>query len=257
MAKKHICYITIILLVVIILFLCWNLFLLHDKNVILKNNLDAKNADCVLLTDINSCISNELELVKNELEETKNKLKEANNKLEETNNELLSVKNELEEVKKENLQWVNKYNQYPEATIAWLYMTEELEWGDVVAAGIIGNMMSECGGQTLNLNWSSNGGSGYGLAQWIGGRRDSIKAKYGETPTVVEQIEFIRDELYGTNGVRKQVTDWQRELILNATSPEQCATEFARWFERPASRDYSVRQSNAAKAYAYFCDVNE
>ena len=240
MIKKCICCITIILMVTIILFLCWNLFLLRNKNIVLKNEIDTTNAECALLIDKNASISTELESANNELKSLKN--------------ELASVKKELEEVKKENLQWSSKYNKYPAATIAWIYMTEELGWGDIVAAGIMGNMMAECGGQTLTLNWDSNGSSGYGLIQWIGSRRISIKARYGELPTVVEQIEFVKDELYGTNGVTQQVTDQQRELILNATSPEQCAAEFARWFERPASSNYSIRQSNAAKAYAYFCE---
>jgi hypothetical protein len=226
----------IILMVIAILLLCRNLVLLKNENTMLKNELGTTNAECALLVDTNSSISNELDSVKNELEE---------------------IEKELEEVKKENLQWSGKYNRYPEATIAWIYMTEELGWSNVVAAGIIGNMMAECGGQTLSLDWDSNGSSGYGLIQWIGGRRTSIKAKYGELPTVVEQLEFVKDELYGTNGVTQQVTDRQRELILNASSPEQCAAEFARWFERPASSDYSVRKSNAAKAYAYFCATNQ
>lgn len=240
MEKKYICCIALILMVIIILFLCWNLFLLHDKNITLENELEATNAESVSLANTNSSISKELESAKNELESMKN--------------ELESVKKELEAVKKENLQWSSKYNQYPAATIAWIYMTEELKWSDAVAAGILGNMMAECGGQTLALDWDSNGSSGYGLIQWIGARRASIKAKYGELPTVVEQIEFVKDELYGTNGVTQQVSNQQRELILNAATPEQCASKFARWFERPASSDYSVRRSNAARAYAYFCE---
>ena len=225
------------------LFLCDNLFLLKNKNTMLENELDVKNAEYIALTDTNSSISKELEETKNELESVKNNLE--------------SIKNELVEVKKENLQWSGKYNQYPTATIAWIYMTEELGWSDVVAAGIIGNMMAECGGQTLTLDWDIDGFNGYGLIQWVGNRYTSIKEKYGKTPTIVEQIEFIKDELYGTNGVTQQVTDEQRNLILNATSPEKCATEFAIWFERPAYNNYGVRRSNAAKAYAYFCDANE
>jgi hypothetical protein len=225
-----------------ILFLCWNLFLLKNKNTILQNELDSTKADYAILIDTNSLISNELKSAKNELEEVKDTLEK--------------VKNELEEVKKENLKWSSKYNQYPYATIAWIYMTEELGWSDAVAAGIMGNMMSECGGQTLKLNWDDDGGS-YGLIQWIGGRRKSIKEKYGEKPNVIEQIEFVKDELYGTNGVTQQVTNKQRELILNATSPEECAAYFAKWFERPASSNYSRRQANAVKAYTYFCDINK
>lgn len=242
MTKRQI-YCTTIILMVVILFLCWNLFLLQGENAILKNELGEAKENCTLLADTNSTISKDFESVKEELKSVEDELEE--------------VKTELKEVKNENLKWSAKYNQYPAATIAWIYMTEELGWSDAVAAGIIGNMMSECGGQTLTLVWDSNSGSGYGLIQWIGNRRASIKEKYGETPTVIEQIEFVKDELYGTNGVTQQVTDKQRDLILNAASPEQCAAEFARWFERPASNNYSTRQSNAIKAYKYFCDVDE
>lgn len=41
-------------------------------------------------------------------------------------------------------------------------------YSDPVIAGILGNMMAECGGQTLDLQWWIYGGRGryYGLCQW-------------------------------------------------------------------------------------------
>ena len=240
MTRKYTFFMAIILMLFSIFILCWNLVLFQDENNMLKNELNTTKAKCAELADINSSVTGELESVKNELNEVKN--------------EFEKVQNELEEIKKENSKWSGKYDQYPAATVAWIYMTEELKWSDAVAAGILGNMMSECGGQTLTLDWDDNDDSGYGLIQWIGDRRISIKAKYGETPTVIEQLEFVKDELYGTNGVTQQVTNQQRELILNATSPEQCAAYFAQWFERPLSNDYSRRKSNAVKAYSYFCE---
>lgn len=41
-------------------------------------------------------------------------------------------------------------------------------FSDTVIAGILGNMMAECGGQTLDLQWDIYGGGGsyYGLCQW-------------------------------------------------------------------------------------------
>ena len=224
MTKKYICCITIILTVAIILFLCWNLFLLQTKNIILKNELDTTNANYALLTDINAFISDELE----------------------------SVKNELEEVKKENSKWSNKYNEYPTATIAWVYMTEELGFNDIVASGIMGNLMAETGGSTLSLDWDSNGDSGYGLIQWIGSRRKAIKKKYGEYPTIQQQLSFMNDELYGTNGVGQQVTDSQLTTIMEATTPEDCAFAFACYYER-CHEDYrAFRRGLARTAYNYF-----
>ena len=238
MTRKYTFCMAIILMLVSIFILFWNLVLFQDENTMLKNELDTTKAEYTALADTNSSISKELESVNNELESVKS--------------ELESVKNELEEVKKENLQWSSKYNQYPIATIAWIYMTEELGWSDTVAAGIIGNMMAECGGHTLDLDWDINGSSGYGLIQWIGSRRVSIKEKYGETPTVVEQIEFVKDELYGTNGVTRQVTDSQLKAIMDANTPEECAFAFACYYERCSVNYREFRRGLARTAYNYF-----
>ena len=150
--------------------------------------------------------------------------------------------------------WDDRRAEYPVATEAWLYMKNEFGWSDIVCAGIMGNLMRETGGDTLQLNADSSGNSGLGLIQWIGQRRRDIVNEYGSQPTVEQQMIFMRDELYGMNGVVQQVTDQQRERILNADSPEECAAEFARWFERPAETSYSRREANAARAYKYFTE---
>jgi hypothetical protein len=51
--------------------------------------------------------------------------------------------------------------------------------------------------------------------------------------------------------VRKQVTDSQREKILNGTKPEKVAMSFCRYFERPGGTGFS-RKGYAKTAYAYF-----
>lgn len=55
------------------------------------------------------------------------------------------------------------------ATQVWTYL-KGYGYSDSVAAGIIGNMMRECGGDTLNLDWDIvgyyNGDEYYGLCQW-------------------------------------------------------------------------------------------
>ena len=252
MTKKYPFYMAIILMLISILLLCWNLFLSDKKNNALKTELDIINADYALLVDTNSSISQELTFVKNKLESTQNELTQVENECAKVKNELEKIKQELEEVKQENLKWSGKYNQYPEATIAWVYMTEELGWSDIVAAGIMGNMMAECGGHTLALDWDVNGSSGYGLIQWIGSRRTSIKAKYGDTPTIIEQLEFVKDELYGTNGVTKQVTDSQLNAIMNAATPEECAFAFATYYERCSVEHRAFRRGLARTAYKYF-----
>lgn len=160
-------------------------------------------------------------------------------------------------LKAEEDKWAQREAEYPEATFIWRYMREEFQWSPEVCAGIIGNMMSECGGQTLKglSNWNTDDDSGYGLIQWIGGRRKAIEAKYGSHPSIEEQLIFMKDEMYGTNGVTNQLyVDGWLEAIMDSETPEQAAARFACYFERPASTYYGVRQRNARVAYDYFVD---
>ena len=157
------------------------------------------------------------------------------------------------EIANEEAKWQRRYNEYPQATEAWIAM-KTLGWSDETCAGIMGNLMVETGGYTLNLDWDSNGSSGYGLVQWIGSRRDSIKAKYGVYPTIKEQVQFIYDELYGTDGVPVQVSDSQRDAIIYAETPEDAAYAFASYYERCASEYRAMRKEYAREAYSYFVD---
>ena len=63
--------------------------------------------------------------------------------------------------------WRVRAEEYPTATQIWLYM-KELGWSDYVCAGIMGNMMAECGGHTLNIQWWLYDYSScfYGVCQW-------------------------------------------------------------------------------------------
>lgn len=152
--------------------------------------------------------------------------------------------------------WGAKMEEYPEATRIWRIMYEEFGWSEIVCAGIMGNMMAEVAGGTLGaLNrWDTDCSNGFGLIQWLNGRKIAIKAKYGECPTLEQQLYFMRDEMFGTNGVRKQVTDAQLNAIMNANTPEQVAYNFARYFERCAYYSYSPRRGYARIAYDYFVD---
>lgn len=158
---------------------------------------------------------------------------------------------EWEEIHK----WEVRKAEYPAATEAWLIMSEEFGWSDAVCAGIIGNLMAECGGcWTQDLEWQINTKHGMGMVQWIGGRRNQLVALYGENPTVRDQMMFMRDELYGLNGVTKQVTESQLNEIMNASSPEECAYAFAAYYERCASQHRAPRKGYARTAYEYFVD---
>lgn len=147
------------------------------------------------------------------------------------------------------------YAEYPEATIAWFYMKNNFGWSDEVCAGVMGNIMAEIGGGTLI--WTDkctvNGNSGYGMFQWVGGRRKEIKNIYGDAPTIEQQLEFMYHELYGdVEYVTHQVTRNQLSEIVDGTSPERVAYDFARYFERCASYSYGPRKGYARIAYNYF-----
>lgn len=149
--------------------------------------------------------------------------------------------------------WEVRASEYPVATQVWLYMKEEFGWSDTVCAGIMGNMMAECGGcWTSDLDWNASSSSGYGMIQWLGGRKQQLFNIYGNNPSVEDQLNFMKDELFGTNGVTKQVTDSQLDKIMNADSPEDCAYAFACYFERCGEGHRSIRRDYARRAYEYF-----
>lgn len=156
-------------------------------------------------------------------------------------------------IRQEEENWRVRAEEYPVATQAWLYMKNELGFSDIVCAGIMGNMMAECGGcWTSDLDWDIKSYSGYGMIQWLSGRKQQLFSIYGDNPSVENQLDFMKDELYGTNGVTKQVTDSQLDKIINAETPEDCAYAFACYYERCGEGHRWVRRDYARRAYEYF-----
>ena len=156
-------------------------------------------------------------------------------------------------IRQEEENWRVRAEEYPVATQAWLYMKNELGFSDIVCAGIMGNMMAECGGcWTSDLDWDVSSSSGFGMIQWLGGRKQQLFSIYGSNPSVENQLDFVKDELYGTNGVTKQVTDSQLDKIINAETPEDCAYAFACYYERCGEDHRWVRRDYARRAYEYF-----
>ena len=132
-------------------------------------------------------------------------------------------------------------------------MKNELGYSDTVCAGIMGNMMAECGGcWTSDLDWDVHSSSGFGMIQWLGGRKRQLFSIYGENPSIEDQLNFMHDELHGTDGVTKQVTNWQLEQIMEADTPEECAYAFACYFERCGEGHRAPRRGYARRAYEYF-----
>ena len=153
----------------------------------------------------------------------------------------------------EKHKWEVRASEYPVATQVWLYMKNELGYSDIVCAGIMGNMMAECGGcWTSDLDWDVHSSSGFGMIQWLGGRKKQLFSIYGENPSIEDQLNFMHDELYGTDGVTWQVSQKQLDKIMNASSPEECAFAFATHFERCGEQHRAPRRGYAKRAYEYF-----
>lgn len=160
---------------------------------------------------------------------------------------------EAEEARIEAM-WSEKSGEYPVATQVWRYMKEELGWNDYVCAGVMGNMMAEVGGQTLNLQpylYGHSGANYYGLCQWSSRYYPSIQGA-----DVDAQLDFlastVKKELDTYGYLFRSGLDY--EAFCNLTDAEDAAMAFAKAYERCGSGSYGVRQRNAIKAYSYFVE---
>lgn len=160
---------------------------------------------------------------------------------------------ETEEARIEAM-WSEKSGEYPVATQVWRYMKEELGWNDYVCAGVMGNMMAEVGGQTLNLQpylYGHSSANYYGLCQWSSRYYPSIQGA-----DVDAQLDFlastVKKELDTYGYLFRSGLDY--EAFCNLTDAEDAAMAFAKAYERCGSGSYGVRQTNALKAYNYFVE---
>ena len=149
---------------------------------------------------------------------------------------------------------INRYsiweNEYYYAARTWGYF-KKLGFSDDVTAGIIGNMMVETGGGTLNIkpNVYSSSGSYYGLCQW------SLYYSPHMADTSFEtQLDYLITDMptqFKTFGkLYKARFTYEDFLCLN--TPADAAMAFAKVYERCASGSYGLRQEAARKAYNYF-----
>lgn len=156
--------------------------------------------------------------------------------------------NRIEEENKKNL--TAKMEEYPVASTVWSLLKAE-NYNDYVCAGIIGNMMIECGGFTLDLDPYAYGSSGYyyGLCQW---NKSAYGYVFGEDVEGQIQVllDTIRYELDTYGYCYSSYFDY--ESFLNITDEQDTALAFAKCYERCGSGTYSLRQNCATVAYEYF-----
>lgn len=132
---------------------------------------------------------------------------------------------------------------YMQATTVWNYL-KSLGLNNYVCAGIIGNIMAEVGGQTLDISrWPQYSQSNYyGICQWVGSRKTRLLNDFGQS--LEAQLEFLGVELFEVIPEDNSFYDMQNE--------KEAALYFAKYYERCGSASYGVRKTNATKALKYF-----
>ena len=143
--------------------------------------------------------------------------------------------------------WSAKMEEYPAATTIWLYM-KDLGWNDYVCAGIMGNLMAEVGGQTLDIQYWLYGKNYYGMCQWSKGYSEIWGAD------LATQCDFLRDTIkyeIDTFGYAYK-KGFNLNSFLAMTNERDAALAVAKCYESCNSKHYYVRQDNAEKAYNYF-----
>jgi len=120
-----------------------------------------------------------------------------------------------------------------------------------VAAGIVGNLMTESG---LNPKAESNDGS-YGIGQWLGGRRQGLQdfasSNYSDPSSMDTQLAFVNYELkHSESGALGSI------LASNPTTPEAAAYSVSKNYERPEWAENPDRQENARTVYDKYANGN-
>lgn len=148
--------------------------------------------------------------------------------------------------------WDAKMEEYPVATTIWLYL-KELGYSDYVCAGIMGNMMAEAGGQTLNIQPDiySPGGTFYGICQW-----SNLYYPEAHGLDLLAQCDYLKNNIeyeFNTFG-HKYKKGFKYADFLDIENSRDAALAFAKAYERCNSGSYSIRQKNADVTYDYFVE---
>lgn len=143
--------------------------------------------------------------------------------------------------------WHQKEEEYPTAAYIWNYF-KELGYSNQVCAGILGNIMAETGGNTLEIQATISGNGYYGMCQW----NKAYSNVWGAS--LEEQCDYLRDTIeyeFDTFGYAyKRSFDY--DSFLELTDIKDAALAFAKCYERCGSGSYYTRQQNAIAAYNYF-----
>lgn len=155
----------------------------------------------------------------------------------------------LAQAENDGIDWPSKKAEYPSATFIWKYFKNQ-GYSDAVAAGILGNMMTEVGGwisnyATMNLDICNSGKTYYGICQW---KKKIYPGVVGRD--LQGQLDFLMSTIQ--NEYKDFGRGYTYETFLQITNPAEAALSFAKTYERCSSSSYKRRQTCAQIAYDYF-----
>lgn len=134
-------------------------------------------------------------------------------------------------------------DKYPTAARVWNFLRNDMGLNEAVSAGIIGNFMAECGGQTLNLQYDIGVNNFYGLAMWYAPYTDG-RIYWGVG--LEDQLTYLQDTM--KKNIEYFGGDW--DYFVGLDNPYTAALFFTNYYERGGWAE--VRGTNAITAYEYF-----
>lgn len=197
-----------------------------------------------------SIMKSELDVVKQNNEELKTTISEYEQNISDKDTQIQQLQKDVQELEDTAAKLASAQKgtfkadgNYDQARDVWNAL-RDLGLNEYVCAGIIGNIMAEVGGQTLDISrWPIySQGTYYGICQWAGSRKQRLLNDFGTT--LNDQIRFLSVELFEV--IPKD------NSFYNMQDEQEAALYFAKKYERCNSKYYTVRQKNATKALEYF-----
>lgn len=153
--------------------------------------------------------------------------------------------------------YANNDTEYSEDSAEYKiwYHLKELGYNDYAIAGAMGNMYWE---SYLKPDIVEFYGTGYGLAQWTGSRKDNLISfcdnKYYNYNSIYAQIEFFEEESNSDSTYYNWInnegfTKWNFD---NATTVEESTSAFFYCYERANDDTLLDRIYHAYRYYDYF-----
>lgn len=158
-----------------------------------------------------------------------------------------TVKVKKKVIKKKKKSIYVKSKKYPVAARIWNYLRKK-GYSTKVTAGIMGNIMAECGGQTLYIQPHLYSSGYYGICQW------SLEYHPGIAGANLDkQLSLLKRTIKPEFDNFGFCSGYTYKQFKKIKSEKTAAVAFAKTYERCASCTYYIRKINATKAYKYFC----